>query len=66
MSPKGMDDYSKLPPLETLQGQFAGLLTSSLSRSYSLLQANQQRLTMNLDQFVKQGGVSVDGTAEDR
>ncbi|XP_041478777.1 39S ribosomal protein L10, mitochondrial-like [Lytechinus variegatus] len=66
MSPKGMEDYSKLPSLEILQGQFAGLLTSSLSQTYSLLQANQQRLTMNLDQLVKQGGDSGDGTAEDR
>lgn len=66
MTAAGMEEYSKMPSLEILQGQLAGLLTSSVSRTYSLLQSNQQRLAMNLDQLVKQGGESEGGSAEER
>ncbi|XP_070570530.1 large ribosomal subunit protein uL10m-like [Ptychodera flava] len=54
MSVPDMVKYSQLPSLHALQGQLVGLMTTPISRLRSLLQSNQQRLIMNLDQYAKQ------------
>ncbi|XP_077997714.1 large ribosomal subunit protein uL10m-like [Glandiceps talaboti] len=54
MSVTDMVKFSQLPSLQTLQGELVGTLSTPLHRLSSLLQANQQRLTMNLDQYIKQ------------
>lgn len=53
MSPKQMEEYSLLPSLELARGQLSGLLSSSISKTYSLLQSNQQMLSSNLEQLAK-------------
>ncbi|XP_072031282.1 large ribosomal subunit protein uL10m-like [Amphiura filiformis] len=55
MSPEDMRNFSQLPSLPMVQGQLAGILSAATSRTYHLLQANQQRLSNNLSQLVKQG-----------
>ncbi|XP_072181097.1 large ribosomal subunit protein uL10m-like [Diadema setosum] len=65
LSPQGMEEYAKLPSLDVLRGQLAGLLTSSVSRTYSLLQTNQQQLAASLDQLAQRGGESEEGSAEE-
>lgn len=63
MSPKQMQEYSLSPSLEVARGQLAGILNSSLSRTHSLLQSNQQNLATNLEQLAK-GKVNTDGKEE--
>ncbi len=55
MSPDEMRNVAKVPSLQYVQGQLAGILSMASSRTYQLLQSNQQRLTSNLNQLVKQG-----------
>lgn len=63
MSPKQMEEYSLLPSLELARGQLSGLLSSSISKTYSLLQSNQQMLSSNLEQLAK-GNTKKDATSE--
>ncbi|XP_002736666.1 large ribosomal subunit protein uL10m-like [Saccoglossus kowalevskii] len=54
MSVNHMVDYSKLSSLAVLQGQLVSILSTPAMKVSSLLQANQQQLTANLQQYAKQ------------
>ena len=54
MSADEMRQFAELPSLPGLHGQLVGILSSATSRTYQLLQTNQNRLSSNLGQLAKQ------------
>jgi len=45
--------YSKIQNIGQVHSELAGLLDTSTSRTYNLLNSHQQQLVVNLDQYVK-------------
>lgn len=56
MNIQQIEQYTKLPSLEQLQGQLIQLLTSPSQQLTRLLQTNQSNLSISLEQYTKQLG----------
>ena len=48
-----IQDMAKMPSIEQLHGELSGILQMPAQKTVSLLSRNQQALSMNLEQYVK-------------
>ena len=53
MNKAQLQEYAKLPNIEQLRGELCSILQHPLKKTSSLLQSNQQSLSQNLEQYVK-------------
>ena len=49
----GIEELIKLPPLESLLGETVAILSSPAQKTSQLLASNQQALSTNLNQYIK-------------
>lgn len=62
LSKKGLQAMLKMPPIDVLRGELCAILSTPAQKTASLLSSNQQALSTNLAQYVKdQGGVVKEG-----
>ena len=58
LSKRQLQELAKMPPIDALRVELCAVLSSPAQKSAALLSGNQQALSTNLAQFVKdQGGV---------
>ena len=50
---KGIEALEKMPPIESLLGETVALLNSPAQKLSQLLNSNQQALSTNLTQYIK-------------
>ncbi|XP_055869577.1 39S ribosomal protein L10, mitochondrial-like [Biomphalaria glabrata] len=55
MSKEMMINFSKMPPIEVLQGELLTILTSSIATTSHLLSTQQEQLSYNLSQLTQRG-----------
>ncbi|KAI8761379.1 39S ribosomal protein L10, mitochondrial, partial [Biomphalaria glabrata] len=55
MSKEMMINFSKMPPIEVLQGELLTILTSSIATTSRLLSTQQEQLSYNLSQLTQRG-----------
>ncbi|KAK6961020.1 YmL10, partial [Biomphalaria glabrata] len=55
MSKEMMINFSKMPPIEVLQGELLTILTSSIATTSRLLSTQQEQLSYNLSQLSQRG-----------
>ena len=50
---KELQEYVSLPSLDTLRGELCSILQMPARKTSTMLGANQQKLSVNLEQYVK-------------
>ena len=53
LNKKQLQEYVTMPSLDTLRGELCSILQMPARKTSTLLGSNQQKLSMNLEQYVK-------------